>query len=41
MTKYLSYPEGYQKLVRDMLPWYLRPAKGMLMRLLLIILTDG
>ena len=41
MKKYLSYPEGYQKLVHDMLPFYLRPAKKMLMRLLLTILTDG
>ena len=41
MEKYLSYPEGYDKLVRDLIPWYLRPAKKMLMRLLLTILTDG
>ena len=40
-NKYASYPEGYDKLVRDMIPWYLRPAKKMLMRLLLTILTDG
>ena len=40
-NKYASYPEGYNKLVRDMIPWYLRPAKKMLMRLLLTILTDG
>ena len=41
MEKYLSYPEGYEKLVHDMLPFYLRPAKKMLMRLFLVILTDG
>ena len=41
MKKYLSYPEGYNRLVHDMLPWYLRPAKKMMMRLLLTILTDG
>ena len=41
MSKYTSYPDGYNKLVKDMLPWYLRPAKAMLMRLLLVILTDG
>ncbi len=38
---YKSYPEGYEKLARDIIPWYMRPAKGMLMRLLLTILTDG
>ena len=38
---YTSYPEGYNRLVRDIVPWYLRPAKDMLMRLLLTILTDG
>ena len=41
MEKYLSYPEGYNKLVKKMKPWYMRPAKNMLMRLLLTILTDG
>lgn len=41
MEKYLSYPEGYNKLVHDMLPWYMRPMKKMLMRLFLVILTDG
>ena len=38
---YTSYPEGYEKLQRDIIPWYFRPAKKMLMRLLLTILTDG
>ena len=41
MSKYTSYPEGYNKLIKDMLPWYLKPAKAMLMRLFLVILTDG
>ena len=41
MNKYTSYPEGYNKLVKDMIPWYLKPAKNMLMRLFLVILTDG
>ena len=41
MSKYTSYPKGYNKLVRDMIPFYLKPAKKMLMRLFLIILTDG
>ena len=39
-NKYTSYPEGYQKLVKDIVPWYMRPMKDMLMRLLLTILTD-
>lgn len=39
--KYTSYPEGYKRLVRDIVPWYMRPAKDMLMRLLLTILVDG
>ena len=38
---YTSYPKGYNSLVRDMIPWYMRPMKGMLMRLLLTILKDG
>ena len=38
---YTSYPEGYQQLARDIIPWYFRPMKNMLMRLLLTILTDG
>ncbi len=41
MEKYLSYPEGYNKLVKKLIPWYMRPAKGMLMRMLLTILKDG
>ncbi len=38
---YKSYPEGFNRLARDILPWYFRPAKKMMMRLLLTILTDG
>ncbi len=40
-NRYLSYPEGYGRLVRDIVPWFMRPAKKMLMRLLLTILADG
>ena len=40
-SPYASYPEGYNKLMRDIIPFYMRPAKKMLMRLLLTILTDG
>ena len=39
--KYTGYPDGYNKLIKDIIPWYMRPAKGMLMRLLLTILVDG
>ena len=40
-NKYTSYPDGYNRLVRDIVPWYLKPMKKMLMRLLLTILMDG
>lgn len=39
--KYTSYPEGYRRVMRDIIPFYMRPVKDMLMRLLLTILTDG
>lgn len=38
---YTTYPQGYQQLAKDIIPWYFRPMKNMLMRLLLTILTDG
>ena len=38
---YKSYPEGYQKLARDIIPWYFGPMREKMMRLLLTILTDG
>lgn len=41
MEEYKSYPEGYNKLVRKIVPWFMRPAKDMMMRLLLTILRDG
>ena len=37
---YASYPEGYDRLVKKMIPFYMRPMKDMLMRLFLQILTD-
>lgn len=40
-NRYTSYPEGYERLCRDIIPFYMRPVKKMLMRLLLTILTDG
>lgn len=38
---YTSYPEGYEQLKKDIVPWYMKPVKDMLMRLLLTILADG
>jgi hypothetical protein len=38
---YTSYPDGYNRLVKDIIPFYMRPVKEMIMRLLLMILTDG
>ena len=40
-SNYTSYPEGYKRVMRDIIPFYMRPVKDMLMRLLLTILTDG
>lgn len=40
-SKYSSYPEGFERLTRDIIPFYMRPAKKMLMRLFLVILKDG
>lgn len=40
-NEFKSYPEGYQKLAGKIVPWYFKPMKDMLMRLLLTILTDG
>ena len=40
-SRYSSYPEGFNRLAKDIIPFYMRPAKKMLMRLLLTILTDG
>lgn len=40
-SKYTSYPEGYNRVAKDIIPWYMRPVKDMLMRLLITILVDG
>ena len=40
-NEFKSYPEGYRKLANKIIPWYFKPMKDMLMRLLLTILTDG
>lgn len=41
MEEYKTYPKGYNKLVRKILPFYMLPMKKTFMRLLLTILTDG
>ena len=38
---YKSYPEGYQKLMKKLVPWYFGPMRQKMMDLLLTILTDG
>ena len=38
---YTTYPEGYKRLQREMIPFYLRPLKKTLMSLLLVILAEG
>ena len=40
-NNYTSYPDGYKRLTKDIIPFYMRPVKTMLMRLLLTILADG
>lgn len=40
-STYTTYPEGYEQLQRDMIPFYLWPMRKTLMRLLLVILADG
>ena len=40
-NKSTSYPEGFNRLAKAIIPWYLKPMKNMLMRLFLTILTDG
>ena len=42
MENFTSYPEGYSKLCKKLLPWYYpKKVKQMMMRLLLTIITDG
>ncbi len=40
-NNYASYPEGYNRLVRKIVPFYLMPAKKMMMKLFITILKDG
>jgi hypothetical protein len=40
-TNYTSYPQGFRRLERDIIPFYLWPARKMLMHLLLVILADS
>ena len=38
---YKSYPDGYRKLMKKIVPFYFGPMREKMMRLLLTILTDG
>ena len=40
-NEFKSYPKGYQKLKKKLVPWYFGPMREKMMRLLLTILTDG
>ena len=40
-NEFKSYPDGYQKLMKKLVPWYFGPMREKMMRLLLMILTDG
>lgn len=38
---YASYPEGYNKLLNKIMPFWARPAKKMMGALLIKVLVDG
>ena len=40
-NEFKSYPDGYQKLMKKLVPWFFGPMREKMMRLLLTILTDG
>lgn len=40
-NEYTSYPEGYNKLMKKLVPWYMGPMRKKMMQLLLTILKDG
>ena len=40
-NEFKSYPEGYRKLMKKLVPWYFGPMREKMIRLLLTILTDG
>ena len=40
-NEFKSYPEGYQKLKKKLIPFFFGPMRDKMMRLLLTILTDG
>ena len=40
-NEFKSYPEGYQKLMQKIVPFYFGPMRKKMMDLLLTILTDG
>ena len=38
-NEFKAYPEGYQALMKKLVPWYFGPMREKMMRLLLTILT--
>ena len=40
-NEFTSYPEGYRRLMKKLIPFYYGPMREKMMRLLLTILTDG
>ena len=40
-NEFISYPEGYRKLMKKIVPWYFGPMREKMMGLLLTILTAG
>ena len=38
---YASYPDGYNKLLNKIMPFWARPAKKMMGKLLIKVLVDG
>ena len=40
-NEFKSYPDGYRKLMKKLVPWYFGHMREKMMRLLLPILTDG
>ena len=41
MNEFKSWPEGYNRLANKIIPFYMRPMKGMLMKLFIRIIAEG
>ena len=39
--EYTSYPEGFNKLMNKLVPWYMGPMRSKMIKLFLTIITDG